>query len=140
MSYQPTHPEQPQAPVGPPAGYAGPPPGAPPVALPPPGYGPPPGYRTEVNAGRAVLLLLFAAFALAAVGLLIRYITGFMDPTAGVIKTRFAGTMIFAYGGLCVSLSLLWAAYKVFEGAAVRVMAILGGILMFVVPFAIFGA
>jgi drug/metabolite transporter superfamily protein YnfA len=113
----------------------------PPAAPAPPGaYAPPPGYRPEVNAGRLVLLLLFAAFGLAAVGLLIRYITGFMDPTSGVLKTRLAGTMFFAYGGLSASLSLFWAAYKVFEGQAVRVMAILGGIIMFVLPFAIFGA
>ena len=135
MGYQPTQPNQPPVPP------VGPPPGAPPATMAPPGaYAPMPGFRPEVNAGRAVLLLLFAAFGLAAVGLLIRYITGFMDPTPGVIKTRVAGTMFFAYGGLSASLSLFWAAYKVFEGQAVRVMAILGGVILFVVPFAIFGA
>jgi len=112
-----------------------------PQPMAPPGpYGAPVSYHREMNAGRATLLLLFLAFALAAVGLLIRYITGFMDPTPGVIKTRCAGTMLFAYGGLSSSLSLLWAAYKVFEGQAVRVAAILGGILMFIIPFVVFGA
>ena len=122
-------PTQPLMPVAPP------PPG-PPQPMPPAGYGAPPvGYRPEINAGRATLLILFLAFGLAALGLLVRYITGFMDPSPGMLKVRNVGLLFFGFGTLGASLSLLWAAYKVFEGQAVRVAAIVMGVIVFIVPF-----
>jgi hypothetical protein len=121
-------PTQPLLPVAPPPG--------PPQPMPPAGYGAPPlGYRPEINAGRATLLILFLAFGLAALGLLVRYITGFMDPSPGMLKVRNVGTLFFGFGTLGTSLSLLWAAYKVFEGQAVRVAAIVMGVIVFIVPF-----
>lgn len=106
------------------------------AAAPPPApYGMP--YGAPVSPARTVFYLLLVAFVLAAVGLLIRYITGFMDDpfSSGVRKARLAGTLIFAYATLTLSLSLFWGAYRVFEGQAVRLVAVLVGFAAFLIPF-----
>jgi hypothetical protein len=63
------------------------------------------------------------------------------DPfSSGVRKARLAGTLIFAYGTLTLSLSLFWGAYRVFEGQAVRLVAVLVGFAAFLAPFFLWNA
>ena len=109
--------------------------------MPPSPYGAPMGMAPAepMTPAKATMLLVFAAFGLAALGILIRAICGFLDPSAGIMKLRNAGTMMFAFGSLSLSLSLAWAAYKVFEKAAVQVMAILGSIILLIWSFFFFG-
>jgi len=118
------YPQQPMQPQMPPSPY-----GAPQMGMP----------AQPMTPAKLTGLLLFAAFGVAALGLLLRAICGFVDPSPGIMKLRNAGTMLFAFGSLSLSLSLLWSAYKVFEQAAAKVIGVLCGAWLFLMSFYFFG-
>ncbi len=119
MAYQQQPPPgYPQQQMQPQMQYGGPPMGMPPAQ---------PKTPAEMT-----LTIVFIAFGVAALGLLLRYITGFLDMSPGIAKLRNAGSMLVGFGSLGTSLSLMWGAFKVFEQPAAKVMAILGSIFLLI--------